>query len=390
MIRNAAILTFHRIHNHGALLQAYALQRTILGFGIACDLLDLRLPRDAGYRASRRNDEWLKLINKTPSREFGVSRMKTFLARRLEHVITRESRIRFQEFQDHYLRRSTDTYANPEALYDNPPFYDAFVTGSDQVWNPGIGGGLSPEPFFLTFAPQGTARIAYAPSFGTQQLGPLVQEHYKEWLRKIDHLSVRESQGVETIRLLTGLSAARVLDPTFLLDGEDWRALARTPDISKPYVFCYSIGRDRNLMKCCYRIKEQTGFPIYKISRPRQAMNDVVDRNIHAVTNAGPLELLGYMSRSAIVVTNSFHGTALSINMRIPFLVVNDTTSSSHSRSSRLTSLLDLLGLTGRMIDNVNPGSTIETTINYTMPFERLNHERQISLAFLKKALGRS
>ncbi len=389
MIKTVGILTFHRVMNHGAVLQAYALQQSVEKLGTKCEILDLQLPHCPFYEPSEMNSAWQRLCDTHANKSANAPKkaVKFLVAKSCAYVLTARSRIRFRAFQEHFLQLSKTPFANPETLYKNPPSLGAFITGSDQVWNPHIGSGWSPEPFFLTFVPEGTPRIAYAPSFGTQHIEPQFRNQYAEWLRDMTHLSAREIQGVELIRELCGKEANHVLDPTFLLGETEWQNLAIAPSIRKPYIFCYSVGNDNELMKVCCTLKQRTGMPVYKIGRSQHAILDLCNRNIHAVVQAGPREFLGLLSEASMVVTNSFHGSALAINMQKPFVTVRAAAKTLHSRSSRITSLLDLLCLSGRLIDSAKTANQIELDVDYRDANHVLARERSQSFNYLRFAL---
>jgi hypothetical protein len=389
MINSAGILTFHRVMNHGAVLQAYALQHSVEKLGVACEILDLQLPHCSLYETSGMNSAWQRLCwtHATKPANSLKRTVKSVVAKSTAYALTPSSRKRFRAFQEHYLQLSKAPFANPEALYNKPPSLDAFITGSDQVWNPQIGAGWSPEPFFLTFVPNGTPRIAYAPSFGTQHIEPQFRNQYAEWLRDMTHLSARETQGVDLIREICGKEANHVVDPTFLLSATEWQNLGNAPSISEPYIFCYSVGSDNELMKVCCTLKQRTGLPVYKICRPQHAILDLCNRNIHAVIQAGPREFLGYLNNASMIVTNSFHGTALAINMQKPFVVVQAAATTLHSRSSRITSLLRLLRLSERLICSAETAKEIKLDVDYRDANEVIARERSHSMNYLRDAL---
>lgn len=390
MIKSVGILTFHRVFNHGAVLQAYALQRTIEKLGMSPVIVDLQLPRNPFYKPSEMNEIWqARCSTQSPKRDATIKRwLKSVVAKNSGSLLTARAQKRFVDFQNRFLRLSPVPFPNPEFLYKTPPALDAFITGSDQVWNPEIGARWSPEPFFLTFAPKNIPRIAYAPSFGTSYLAPQFHELYRKWLNEMDHLSCREAEGAYIINEICGRDANVVVDPTLLLSAEEWRDISNPPSISEPYIFCYSVGSNDSLMKACVELKRETGLPVFKIGRTARALIDCMDTNAHVVLSAGPQEFLGYLRNASLVVTNSFHGTALSINLRKPFVFVPAQSQATPSRLSRITNLLRQLRLQGQVI---TPGSGIGNIlweIDYTEAHAILKDKSSESLSFLKRALN--
>lgn len=388
-MKRIAILTFHRVQNYGAVLQAYALQQTMTNLGVYCEILDLLRPQHAGYMETSSNTQLApyrkSTVDNRKLRSMRVNARK-WVADVLEHLILAKRRLQFRKFDQTHLKFSPTTYSCTEDLYASKLDYDAYVTGSDQVWNPTYR--WSPEPFFLTFTTPGIPRIAYAPSFGVSAIDTAVQPLYARWLRDMTHLSVREIHGAEIVKQLTGRNAEIVLDPTLLLTGDDCKALAKEPRCKKPYIFCYSVGDVPGLMALCYHAQKLTGYPIYKIRKAREAAKDVCNWRIKAVTDAGPQEFLGYLMNAAIIVTNSFHGTVLSINLQKPFFTVPSPMTSTQSRNSRLSSILQILSATDRLyqLDQELPSIT-DFEMSYDKIFKKLAVEREKSLSYLKHAI---
>ena len=388
-MKKVAILTLHRVRNYGPVLQAYALQETIKRLGARCEILDVLRPGHVGFKycgSFEQLEPYRTLLAKKERQASLRNKIREGVGTASEHLLVAQARDRFQEFNHTHISLSSKTYSNATDLYDGGLDYDAYVAGSDQVWNPMFR--WSPKPFFLTFASPGVPRIAYAPSFGISSIAAEIRPLYADWLAKMSHLSARETHGAEMIKDLTGRTAQTVLDPTLLLSKNDWKALAIPPRCSFPYIFCYSVGDSQRLMSFSYHVQKLTGYPIYKIGNPRHAIRDICDQRVRAVLNAGPREFLGYIMNAAVVVTNSFHGTVLSINLQRPFFTVPVPESSTYSRNSRLYSILKILGATDRLYEpeSVVP-SAEEFNIEYPDISSTLSKEREQSLCYLKNAL---
>lgn len=125
---------------------------------------------------------------------------------------------------------SDKKYDNINELKINPPKADIYITGSDQVW----AGWL--EPNYLTFAPPKKKKIAYAVSFGRQQLTAEHQSHIQNWVKQFDAISIRESSGIEICRKM-GMDAVHLLDPTLLLDDVDYLPVNAARAEKRKYIF---------------------------------------------------------------------------------------------------------------------------------------------------------
>lgn len=213
---------------------------------------------------------------------------------------------------------------------------DAIVVGSDQVWRPMYN--YDVRDCFLKFA-QGLSvkRVAYAASFGTDAW-EFTDEQTRECAalaKQFDGISVREKSGVGLCKDHLGVSAVHVLDPTLLLQVEDYAALCKDIPQRKPFVFAYILDKSEDKINSIQRFAEQRGLPYYiKSADAEVSMDDTIEL------------WLSYFRDAAFVITDSFHGTAFSINFNKDFYVFKN----AQRGSSRFDSLLGQLGLQDRII----------------------------------------
>lgn len=361
---NIGILTFHASHNYGAMLQAYALKVIVEKLGHESHVIDyspdsVRL-RNQKIKWTRSPRQWAKNV--------------LFSLHKLEWE-TRYNR--YEQFKNEYFDL-TEHFENAEELEQHPPQFDVYITGSDQVWN--AERGINPI-WLLDFVESGR-KVAYAPSFGT---GSVDQKNYEEFRKNLplfDSLSCREQQGVELIKEMTGLDAEHVLDPTLLLSAEEWGKVSVAPSLKSPYLLVYCLEESPEFMELVPRVANRTKLPVVIIGGSAVNRFRCADR---LVRNAGPAEFIGLFKNAAMICTNSFHGTAFSINLRKNFVSVPHTT-----RNSRLISLLNLVGLESRQVTHateVDSWSTDDFQIKYASAEARLRTQVYASLDYLKKAL---
>lgn len=369
------IITILKVNNYGAELQAYALQAVLKKLGNDAEVIDYLF-----YK----NKKHIKTKRSKPLFKFGL---KKRMAEKLYPILTqmREHRSeayirRGANFEKFHCQNTSlsETFATIDELYASCPDYDVYVSGSDQVWNPGIYSSVL--PYLLDFAPEGKRRIAYASSFGVGSLPADARTVYQKMLSKYAAIGVRESSGVDIVRSL-GLDAVNVLDPTLLLDQEDWMKVSVNPDgLPAEYILIYEITSSPYLANVAKEVASRMNIPMVRICRSASKEdNDAVN-----VLDAGPAEFLSLMRHAAFVVTNSFHGTAFSINFQKPFFVV---TPSRKDNNSRQKNLLNLLGLSHRLLIEGDPVPT-DMTIDYCDATCRLNEEREKSINFLTSAIN--
>lgn len=377
------LVTFHRLDNYGAVLQAYALQQCIARLGAECEVIDLLRPEHPGYRPASRTPSYTAYSPKAgPPAVPWLLKAKGDTKKILNWALGSSRRRRFEEFDKSCMRYFPSTFASYDDLYRSVPSHDGFVVGSDQVWNPTYP--CSPEPYFLTFAPSDRPRIAYAPSFGVARIDPAHHSQYRLWLQGMHSLSIRERQGAEIIRELTGRKAEVVVDPTLLLDVAHWRTMARAPHVRRPYVFCYSLRKDPQLLALCRHVRKISGYPVYMLG-------DVADQFrscVRPVLTAGPMEFLGWIMNAAVVLTNSFHGMMFSLAMSRPFYVALPPAHGTESRNSRLLNAAEVFGVGDRIWDASLPmpaGNGL--AMDHHAISARVEAERARSRAYLQSAL---
>jgi hypothetical protein len=214
-----AIVTFHAAKNFGAVLQSYALQAALEKMGHESRFVHLQSDHALIPKYRRKQKPTLKGFFRTLLFKLMQSKLDARVAK-------------FDWFLEQRLK-TTKRYASQEDLTQDPPDVDAYICGSDQIWN--LEKGIS-HFFYLAYVPDDVRKISYAPSFGTPDIPDEYKEEVSSLISRIDHLSVRERQAVTLVRELTGREACQVCDPVFLLDTKFWEDLAVDPAVKRPYM----------------------------------------------------------------------------------------------------------------------------------------------------------
>lgn len=368
-----------KTHNYGSLLQTFALQKVLFNLGYENEIID--------YKKTNMVKQALRLLN-IPLLKQIASRVQKKIFVRLLHpelsILLNDRTESFNEFIGNL--RFSKTFIGRKALEKGSTQYDAFVLGSDQVWNPMNYGA---DFFSMTFIKKGIKKISYAPSFGVSKI-PNYQKRYTScFLNDIDFLSVREISGQKLIYELTGRESKIVVDPTILLGREYWDDLRGKRIINDPYIMCYFLGSNANHRMFANRLKKNTGYKIVtlphmdEIVKSDFGFGDLIPRHI------GPKEFVNLVSNANYVCTDSFHGTVFSILYKRNFFTFNRYPSKKKdSTNSRLDSILTMTNLANRKMD-----SSIDITdewlkpINYLGLDERIEKMRNDSIDFLVKAL---
>lgn len=226
------------------------------------------------------------------------------------------------------------------------------IIGSDQVWNPLI------NNFDKNFALEGFesgAVATYAASFGS----PTCPEKYLQTLKnnstKLKVFSVREQSGADILKEFS--NTIRVdLDPTLLLEREEWNKVLEETDAKTPkekYIFCYLMPGDKDvinaMVKAAKIISKHNGLKCIFCGQKHFSL-----LGCKKVFSLGPLEWVKYLNNADFVVTNSFHGVAFSENLGKPFVYVRNTSKLTNISmlSSRVVDFLNMLHEEYRIIDS--------------------------------------
>ena len=367
------IITIHKIHNYGSVLQAYALQKVCEGLGYQVEIIDYIFPNSFQegnmYRllgdTQPNEPKWIKML-------FGFSLLRQHRG--------------IDAFVDTKLHLSKKSYCSPNTLSDNPPHYDVYMTGSDQVWSPRHTNG---DPIFLLqFAPDDKLKISYAASIGSDIIPKELQHLYRGLLMRYKSISVREESGKYIIRELTGKESTVVLDPTLLLNKDEWNKTA-TPKklVNKPYILCYYLNYSFNAFPyvdgLAADMQKQTGYKIVRVARPPHHLK-LKGTEYHI--GASPEDFLALVRDSELVLTTSFHGTAFAVNYGKPvFTVVKDKVAGD----SRQMNLMKRLGLEDKVLSIQDPfPEFLQSHYEFAKEQKRLEELRIDSIQFLKQSLG--
>lgn len=386
MKKTIGIITTFKANNYGAELQAYATQQKLRSLGYEAELIDYLFYKNRRYKYTKGAKPWTHFTLRQRLKHYALYRLLLPITDIVGVLVCRQIRERKHRFEAFHEQHShlSRTYYSQEELYHAKMNYDVYCVGSDQVWNPATA--VSMEPYFLAFAPSDAKKISYASSFGVASVPSETIEKYKRGLANLDRISCREAQGVNLVRLLTGREAAHVLDPTLLLDGNEWRNVSEytfCPQKGK-YILLYNIAELSVIYTLARRISKETGWPIVKLCK--RAIFLKRHERVQNVPTAGPADFVGMIDNAGIFLTNSFHGIAFALNLETPFWVVLDE---NMKNNSRMVSLLSLLGLQNRIlaldegIDKVD----YQTPIDFHRVNGLLEKERQKSLCYLRSAI---
>ena len=343
------ILTQPLHKNYGGLLQNYALQQVLKGMGHEVETIDHSFSIKISWVHQKLSKIKARLLHILfPKRYKSVKYLPT--AKEIKII-----RANTNYFIEKYIVR-TNLICTIKEFDDiaNSNKYDAYVVGSDQCWRPIYNGPFLLE-MFLRFAKNqiGVKKIAYAASFGTDEweFSPEMTVKCSALAKKFDLITVREASGVDLCRNNLGVDAKHVLDPTMLLDKEDYIKLIENENEphSPGNLFYYILDPSDEKKTLIKDIATKSGFIPFTVMPKYQEENrtkdDVKNRIEECVFPSVTSWLRGFMDAKMVVV-DSFHGVVFSIIFNKPFWVI----ANAERGNARFVSLLGLYELEDRMV----------------------------------------
>lgn len=376
------VLTFwHGNANYGMMLQCWALQQVLVRLG--------HHPFVIAYEKSVRKGLPRRLLEKAGLYEFALGLYNPKKNSTLRSIKRHNALRNFAQFRKENLSLSI-YYSSLRQIQNDPPVADCYIVGSDQVWSMTLDD-TDNTAFFLNFGPDRIKRISYAPSFGFSEYPNRLLDKLKTELNRFNAISCREQKGVEICNQL-GYEAAKVVDPSMLLDRKNYEDLATKYSslTDNPYVFIYSLN---------IKTSEEVRFSELEAYLVENSMDLVVtpadgyyhglelfgDNTIYSYSTIG--QWIANIMHSALVITPSFHGIVFAIIFEKPF--VYTPLHGSHSNSNeRIIGLLNDMGLTDRILfDDKKIEDIIHQPIDWTSVHSKLMKLREKSLNFLSKSL---
>ena len=377
-MKKVGLITYYG-ENYGGMLQAYALQQYVKNSGYDCKII---------------SNEFLYIQTKQQRNKHLIGNVKALLKNPFDYMKRRNAirsysnenamkSARFQEFLTKNIEIDYNGYTCYDQFLQKPPQYDVYLCGSDQIWNPNLY--HSTGFYFADFAPENCVAASYASSIGISSVTTEQADFMRPYLNKLDLISTRETDGAKIVEEITGKKARTVIDPTLLLNDEQWSKVSAKPLFDEPYIFCYLFSERDYIEKVKKTVKELTGMKLVCIPyAPREFLSDD-----EKVFDAGPAEFISLVKNASLVLTDSFHATVFSINLKTPFIsLCRFSKIDAKGMNSRLTTILGALDLEDRLLDE---NDEIVKEILFDIDFEKthkaLNELRKNDSDFLKEIL---
>ena len=313
--KKAAIFTVYSNNNYGNKLQNYAVTHCLNKWGYDAETIAVSGKKQRAFNGIKSLS--VKLLRPLVAKK-RISMVRTYNIERFSKKYIPIRTI------GNCKRVDTDSFKNR---------YDIFVTGSDQVWNPQFFGSVeNGKNMLLMFAPP-EKRYCFSPSISVKEIPEKWEPMFKEAWDGYPQINVREESSVEIIKAISGKAAKVTIDPTLMLNREEWLEIS-TPvnSLPKEYVFEYFLG------------KRPVNNSDYLEITSKETVVNVLDPSNKEVYTSAPDKFIYMIDKCKLMCTDSFHGCVFSIILGKPFAVFKRE-SQYKDMFSRIETLLGMFGI---------------------------------------------
>lgn len=370
MSKTIGIITFHRSHNCGSMLQAYATQTILEKMGFKAEIINF-------------SNEGQRQLYQPFQRGLNPKTLVKNIIAAVHINEIRNNDAHYEDFINKFLNVGSGDFSLCADLDDSD--YDAVVAGSDQVWNVTIAD--SDDAYFLPWVTH-ARKIAYAVSFGARDISKYSSNPAKfaDFIRDFDYLSTRENNGRIWIKELTGLDVPVVLDPTLLLEPDDLQKIEDDSiDTPEKFIFYYSPHYDRDINRLVKKISDKYGLPVIGFNAKAFYVKGMSSMGFKLPEYENPSVYLTLMRRATLVITTSFHGTIFSTLYGKDFWTIKN--GGMFGDDDRVLTLTGSLDLNDRLIPiEFDPNRNYLAKKDYTT-YVRLREDlRDKTMRYLKQA----
>lgn len=369
-----------KTQNIGGILQAYALNHVITNMGH--EAYSINFCRENNGNSLFKTKRSLKR-----SWVGGYFRIYRLIKKRISHgkavniqAPLSQRRAVIMDFKRRFIPSTPRCSHNDISAYGE--LYDAFVCGSDQIWN------LSNPEYYLSFAPESKTRISYAASFVDGKHIEINRDFYRHYVNALDAISVREKANCALMKRVSGREVEWALDPTMLLPQGAWNDICAERQFADEYVFCYFLCDNRRMRGIAGDYAKRKGLKL--VTLPHLNGYAAADMGFGDVQmyDAGPREFISLIRHANTVFTDSFHCCVFSLIYHTEFFVFNRS-DNGLSMNIRIDDLLEMADMKERRINtglrdaSALPGSVCD----YSFWEDELVKKREISTRYLRDNL---
>lgn len=377
------IATWYK-ENYGSILQAYATHTLLSEMGH--EPVFLQFESGGGFISKIKSRISTLGVKQTIKQYSAVAKGRCAVRPFRDKLDLRLSAM--DQFVDENLNVTEHAYTRNDYM-DCLREADAFLCGSDQIWNPAI---TCYSPFFwLSFVPDGISKISYAPSMGMPRLSPADKTYVVSQLNSFTAVSVRESATAKMLNELEGLDVhvETVVDPTLIVSKKHWVDLSDTSPVSHEdgdYAFAYLLRGNSEQRSFCSRLARSRGLElvVYPYLEAVPQGSDAEGWGDIRVFDDTPADFLARIKRASLVITDSFHCAIFSILFHRDFYVLRKTFDTA-SQTTRIDEILSIAGLEDRILENLNSFQVVNS--DFSLAEQRIAAHAKPSRDYLERAI---
>lgn len=372
-MKKIGIITYHSAYNYGSVLQAYATQKMVNKIAGDSEIVNYRMKEQKAFYSLYRT-------------KYGVKTLITDLLQLPVHKKRKRRAEKFEKFINNELKLTAEIEEADEisSVWSD---VNTMISGSDQIWNKHScelehNDWKYMNPYLLDGF-EGK-KISYASSIANMSKTDL--EHIKDSLKKFNSLSVRENSSKDILKELTQMDVEQVCDPTFLLSAEEWINALSLKENEEKYIFFYSLGGIKKYIKAIRAlvpVAKRMNCKL-KILTPFSYL-PCFAACVENCSDYGPVDFMNAILNAQYVVTDSYHGTILSLNLKKQVYSICE----NKGAEFRKTDILEMLNLKNRIIDDVNDINNIELNdIDYDTVSKQIEQIRNKGINYITNAIN--
>ena len=369
-LNKIGLITYHAAYNYGSVLQAYATQEAINQLGYKCTVINYRMKSQKDYYSLIRT-------------KYGI---KSFVSDVVMTPILKDRIVARKKFEQFISQRFnlTEEFSDPKDFKLITKNFDCIISGSDQIWNKEscelekVSWNYM-DPYLLSgFHGRKISYASSIPGGSPQNINYVCRK-----IRDYKAISCRERSITEILSSELNKEIQTVADPTFLLNAEEWKKKLSLEKDSEEYILLYSLSGLRMrkyIVDYAVALSKKFGKRVYVICPYSYIGSNTYYKQ---VSDIGPNEFIYLLYNARLVVTDSYHGTVLSINLNVPFYSINGISPSD----SRKTEVLNRMQLTDRNINwNIDKINKMGLNCDFNEANEFIKREKDSSIHYLNNS----
>lgn len=367
-MKKIGIITFHNSYNCGSMLESYAMQTIIEKQNIQAEIVNFSSDGQKELYSVWFKNNSIKNIIKN-----------IILIPVHKRLINNNNK--YEEFKNKNFKLSKQ-YNSGDKIDEKD--YDIVIAGSDQIWNITIKD--ADDVYFLNWV-KNARKVAYSPSFGAKKISDYTTniEKYQNYLTEFDALSIRENNGKKWLKELINKDVDVLLDPTLLLDCEDYdKIMATDIKINDKYIFFYSPSFNINICKYVKKIADKYNLKVITWSTKSYCTKMIKKFGFVLPDYENPSMYLSLIKNAELVLTTSYHGTIFSTIYRKKFITIKN--GEMYGNDDRVITLLSQMDMMDRLIPyEFDDKFNYLSNVDYSKYDESIKKLREKSMKFINE-----